>query len=158
MNGPATTPTVFLLVAALFSGGCGGVKHFELASVDGKETYSNEMYKGKVLMLDYWATWCGPCRQLQPIVHEMADMYGKRGLVVLGVTDEAPGVIAKFVEQTPLGYPAVIDRGGRVAKQFHVQALPTVIVIDRGGNVVFNEAGPDPKRVGELLDRLLPAH
>jgi thiol-disulfide isomerase/thioredoxin len=150
---------VALVGLGLLSFGCSSEKPkpFELFSVDGKQTFASDSYRGKVLMLDFWATWCGPCKQLQPTIHDMADTYGDRGLVVLGVSDEAPNLVAEFVKRAPLGYPAVIDRGDRVSREFKVGAYPTIVIFDRDGSVAYSDEGGDTKAIGAALDRLLPA-
>lgn len=147
-------PTVLAAVPS----GCGApsVKPFELFSVDGQTSYASDSFKGKYLMLDYWATWCGPCRKLQPTIREISDMYSKRGLVVLGVTDEAPKTVADFVKQHPLGYTPVIDRGDRVSNEFAIDGLPTVILLDKNGAILFKESAPDVRRLGAILEREMP--
>jgi thiol-disulfide isomerase/thioredoxin len=149
---------LLVLATGLLSFGCGSPQApaFEVFSVDGKETYTNDTYKGKVVMIDYWETWCGPCRQIQPSLHEMADHYATRGLVVLGVTGEAPKTVADFVKHSPLGYPAVLDRGDRVARMFHVQAFPTLIIINRDGSVAYNASPQTMDEIAAILDRLMP--
>ena len=149
---------VALVGLGLLSFGCGSskAKRFVVYSVDGKQTYTSDAYNGKVLMLDYWATWCGPCKMVQPTIHELADLYANRGLTVLGVTDEPPNVVSDFLKHSPLGYPAVIDRGDRVGDEFKVFGLPCVIILDQNGSVVYNASPPDLKQVGAVLERLMP--
>jgi len=150
---------VALVGLGLLSFGCrsSAIKPFELYSVDGKETYSSDMYKGKVLMLDFWATWCKPCREIQPAIREMSNLYGQRGVVTLGVTSESPKVVAAFVNNSPLGYPVVIDRGERVTNEFDVLGAPTVVIIDRDGSVAYNATPPDLKQLAATLDRVTAA-
>ncbi|MHB8636247.1 MAG: TlpA family protein disulfide reductase [Fimbriimonadaceae bacterium] len=153
------TRPVGVIGLALVVLGCGPPKPkpFELLSLDGKQSYTSDSYTGKVLMLDYWATWCGPCKQVQPAIRVMADIYAKRGLVVLGVSGEAPKTVADYVKHSPLGYPAVLDRGDRVSTEFAVRGLPTVIIFDRDGSVVYQAAPPDLDKVSAILQRLMPS-
>ena len=142
----------------LLSFGCSEkVAPFELYSVDGKQTYSLDSFKGKVVMLDFWATWCGPCRQVQPTIRMMAQQYAGGGLQVLGVTNESPTTVSDFVLHNPLGYPAVIDRGERVGNEFAVHGIPTVVIIDRDGSLAYSGTPPDLKQVSTILNRLTPA-
>jgi len=149
---------VALVGLGLLSFGCSSsrIKPFEVYSPDGKTTYDSDSLRGRVVMIDYWATWCQPCHVLQPSIRSISDKYGPRGLVVLGVSNEAPKTVAEYVRKSPLGYTAAMDRGDQVGNQFNVRGLPTIIIIDKDGSLVYNSTVPELKDITSTLDRLLP--
>ena len=93
--------------------------------------------RGHPVILDFWATWCGPCQVEAPIVNAVAERYKDRGLTVLGVnTSDEDGLAAAFVKKKGLGFPIVYDEGNAIAKQYEVTALPTLIVVSKTGKIV----------------------
>jgi len=99
-------------------------------------------YRGKVVLLDFWATWCGPCQQEAPIVDRIAQRYGAQGLAVVGVnTSDEAGNAAPFAKRHHLSYPIAYDEGQRVAMAYGVENLPTLIVISKTGKVVAIRRG-----------------
>jgi len=96
-----------------------------------------ESLKGHPVVLDFWATWCGPCAAQAPILDRIARRYEKQGLIVLGVNAHDPPAKAKsYAEKKGLSYPIVIDAGQEAAQAYDVQNLPSLVVIDREGRVV----------------------
>jgi len=93
--------------------------------------------KGHPVLLDFWASWCGPCAIEAPVIDRVARRYGKRGLVVMGVNvDDGAEVIKAYASQKGLSYPMVIDVGKQASKMYQVDKLPSLVVIDRQGNVL----------------------
>jgi len=93
--------------------------------------------KGKAVVLDFWASWCAPCRAQAPIIDSVASENKGKDVVFVGVNtgdQRAPAV--KFAQSRGLGYPAVFDPDGKVADAYNVQTLPTLFVIDRSGNII----------------------
>jgi cytochrome c biogenesis protein CcmG/thiol:disulfide interchange protein DsbE len=107
---------------------------FTLADLAGKQVSLAE-HKGKVVMLDFWATWCGPCRIELPHVDKLSRDLADKGLVVLAITAESREQASAYLEKNKLGLRCLIDAGGKVNKSYGIQAIPTVVVIDRNGNV-----------------------
>jgi len=96
-----------------------------------------EKLKGHPVVLDFWATWCGPCAAQAPIMDRIARRYEKQGLVVLGVNAHDPPAKARsYAQQKGLSYPIVIDIGQEAAQSYDVRSLPSLVVIDRDGKVV----------------------
>ncbi len=103
--------------------------------------------EGKVRVVDFWATWCEPCRDALPFLDQLRREYGGRGLSVYAVTvDEDPAQVRAFLQQVPVGFPVLWDKGGkRYADAFEIQRLPTTYIIDRRGIVRFVHQEYDEK-------------
>jgi peroxiredoxin len=130
---------------------------FSLQSLDGK-TYKLSDLKGKVLLLDFWATWCGPCREELPIIEKLHKEFSGKGLVVLGINDEDKATVQQFVKQQKLTFTNLLDSGGAVARAYKVTAIPRVILIDKDGKIVKDITGYSPeneKILRELITKLL---
>ena len=94
-------------------------------------------YKGHPVVLDFWATWCGPCTLQAPILDRIAKRYEKQGLVVLGVNvDDPPEVARSHALRQGLSYPIVTDMFRDGSHKYGVEKLPSLVVIDREGRVV----------------------
>lgn len=100
----------------------------------GKEITSASL-KGKVIVLDFWATWCGPCRSTMPALDKLQKELGPKGLVVLGVSSEAENDIKNFLGQNTYAYPIARDPVGDVKQDYEISNLPTMFIIDRKGVV-----------------------
>ncbi len=91
--------------------------------------------RGKVVMIDFFATWCGPCVEAMPHVEELHQKLRGQGLVVLGVSNESPSIVAKAAARFHVTYPLAADDNETVSTSYQVFALPTMVVIDRKGVV-----------------------
>jgi len=95
--------------------------------------------RGQVVLLDFWATWCGPCVAMIPTMHEMHARWSARGVAFVGINSDGGGAtieqIKDFLVEHPMPYPIVIDDDGRVGNLFKVEALPSLIVIGRDGRI-----------------------
>jgi peroxiredoxin len=114
--------------------------------------------RGKVVLLDFWATWCRPCRALAPRLSALQARYGAQGLQVLGVTTDSAEAAAVFAQRTAMRYPVAIDRKGETSRAYEVSALPTLFVIDKRGVVRDIAVGYDEDaeaHVETLLRELL---
>jgi thiol-disulfide isomerase/thioredoxin len=101
-----------------------------------------ESLRGHPVILDFWATWCGPCQMEAPVVNTIAQRYKDRGLAVVGVnTSDEDGLAAQFVRVKHLGFPVVYDEGNAIAKKYGVTNLPTLIVISKTGKLVAIRTG-----------------
>ncbi len=120
-----------------------------------------ESLRGKVVLVDFWATWCKPCIKSMPELEAIYKDYQKLGLEVVGVSvdqgDEREKKVKKFLEKKPVAYPIVIDTEEASSwEAFHVVALPTVYLIGRDGQIAERWTGVvDMKKVREAVDRAI---
>lgn len=101
-------------------------------------------FKGKVVILDFWATWCGPCRELMPVLSELQEKYRDKGVVVLGVSNEKGNEVFAFRKEHPeLKYDLYLDKSFDATEQYKAENLPTTVVLDREGKIAFWDMGMD---------------
>lgn len=114
---------------------------FNLKSIDGKEIKLSD-FKGKVVVLDFWATWCAPCRKGIPDLIDIQKNYGK-DVQVIGITvDENPmQVVPPFVKEFKINYPILIGTDEVYQKYGNINAIPTMFIIDRKGRIVNKHIG-----------------
>ncbi len=107
----------------------------------GKTTGIND-YKGKLVYLDFWASWCGPCRQSFPFLKQLKEQYAEQGFEVVSVNvDTSLEPALKFLKDHPVNHPILLDPNGKMAERYGVQGLPTAFIIDRDGVVVYKHLG-----------------
>lgn len=101
--------------------------------------------RGQVVVLDFWASWCAPCRKSFPFLDGMAARYASQGLTVVGLTlEDDDDAVASFLDQVPARFTIARDPSGAAGTAFGVVAMPTTILIDRDGNVAARFEGGDP--------------
>jgi thiol-disulfide isomerase/thioredoxin len=109
-------------------------------------------YRGQVVALNFWATWCVPCRAEMPALERAQQQYRDRGLVVLGVDfQEQDSEIQGFLQEVGVTFPSAVDRTGEAARQWRATGLPTTFLIDRDG--IIRDV-----RVGAFTDEMLAEH
>ncbi len=108
---------------------------FALPSRDGGEVRLSEL-RGQVVMINFWATWCGPCRQEMPLLQQISARYEPLGFTLLGVNVEPDSAPAKaWLEKVPVTFPILFDRENTVSASFGVEAMPSTVLVDREGRV-----------------------
>ena len=115
-------------------------------------------YKGSVVVLDFWASWCGPCQDSVPHMNRVAEKYRKRDVHFIGINSESlpESRIAWVASNWHFDYPVVVDGGLQASRTYHVEAYPTIFVIDRTQTVRFIHFGaPSAAELGEEIDSLL---
>jgi peroxiredoxin len=100
--------------------------------------------KGKVALIDFWASWCGPCRLVAPRLNALKDRLGAQGLAVVGITTDEAEVAALFAEKHRMRYPSVIDKDGETSRAYGISGLPTMVLVDKRGIVRDVFVGFDP--------------
>jgi peroxiredoxin len=115
---------------------------FELSSLDGRRVKLSD-YRGQAVLLNFWATWCPPCKIEMPWFVDIQKQYGKDGLVVLGVAmdDTEEAKIAEFAHEMGVNYPVLLGTDQVSDDYGDVQSLPTTFYIDRNGNIVTKSVG-----------------
>lgn len=109
--------------------------NFTLTDLHGK-TYTLSALRGKVVLVNFWATWCPPCRVEMPALDRIYQRFQSQGLVVLSITDEKPSTVSAFLGRAEYHPPVLIDAGDKVHNLFHVQGIPHTFVFDRKGKLV----------------------
>jgi len=127
---------------------------FALPSRSG-DTVSLAQLKGKVVMLNFWASWCGPCRQEMPLLDQMHKRYSSLGFTLVGVNVDANSKDAEeWLSKTPVSFPVLFDRESKVSKLYDVSAMPSTVFIDRQGNVRYLHRGYKAGDEGEYLNQI----
>ena len=116
-------------------------------------------YLGQVVLINFWATWCGPCRQQMPLLDQLHDKYERAGLVLLGINiDEDRDEAIEMAQTLQITYPILFDTRKDVSRAYEVGAMPLTVLIDREGLVRYVAEGYKPgyeKRYTEKLRELL---
>ena len=112
------------------------------ATSSASEPLDLTQHRGRVVIVDFWASWCKPCRQSIPWLNAMRERYGASGLTIIGVNVDAERSDAdKFLRDVPIEFEIVFDPKGDLAKQFKVQGMPSTFVFDRTGKMVDTFVG-----------------
>lgn len=107
---------------------------FSAKTLDGKMV-SNATLKGKVVVLDFWATWCGPCKASMPMIERLHKKFGASGVVVIGASiDEPTATSAKYVKSNGFTYNFITEQNA-LSKKLGIEGIPVLMVIDRSGKV-----------------------
>lgn len=130
----------------------------QLSAVSGTVPASISAARGKVVVLDFWATWCAPCRLMSPQLSKWQATYGAQGLLVLGVTNDPVDAATRGAQALDIRYTVASDVGDATAATYGVRALPTFFVIDKRGVIRDVVIGYDPSshgRIEKLIETLL---
>ena len=117
---------------------------FEVATPEGG-TLSLAEYRGRVVLLNFWATWCEPCKEEMPAMERLYQKHRAQGLVVLAVSNDSEGStrrVARFIKESGFSFPVGLDPRMKVANLYRVRVLPSSMVIDRKGALSFIALGP----------------
>jgi thiol-disulfide isomerase/thioredoxin len=111
--------------------------------------------KGKVVLIDFWASWCGPCRQEMPVLEALHKKYATQGLVIIGINiDHNPKKMNNFLKGTPVTFRIVHDRKVAVASKYEPETMPSSYFIGRDGKIRYVHEGFRKKDAGELEERI----
>lgn len=147
--------TCLVLAGPLHSQAVERVPAFSLPDTSGR-TVSLRQFQGKVLLLNFWATWCGPCKTEMPGFEDLYRRYKSRGLAVVGIAlDSDPVLVRKFAKKHRITYPLLIN--GMDVSQYDVLGIPATFLADRHGIVRKKVVGFENKKVFEdVLKELIP--
>jgi len=128
---------------------------FTLPNAKG-ESVALDKLRGKVVYVDFWASWCGPCRRSFPWMNEMQQKYGSRGLVVVGVNvDKKRSDAERFLAQIPATFAIVYDEPGATPSAYGVKGMPSSYLIDTQGKVTYVERGFLDEHKADLEQRMV---
>ncbi|MDJ0806414.1 MAG: TlpA disulfide reductase family protein [Gammaproteobacteria bacterium] len=117
---------------------------FTLKSLSGENLKLSEL-RGEVVMVNFWASWCGPCRQEMPLLDQLYQRYQPMGFTILGVNvEEDPGLARKVLKEQPVSFPILFDRRNQVSELYQVSAMPSTFLVDRDGKLRFLHKGYKP--------------
>ena len=127
---------------------------FELKSSSGKPVSLSSL-KGQIVLVNFWASWCGPCRKEMPILEQLNHQYHNKGVTLVGVNVEPDsGAANDWLKATPVSFPILFDVDSKVSKLYQVEGMPNTVILDRKGNVRYIHRGYQPGAENEYLDQI----
>lgn len=133
-----------------------------LTAADDTTTYNFKQFQGKVLYVDFWASWCGPCGKSFPFLNNLNHTFKERGLQIIGVNlDEKLGDAQDFLAQYPAHFMVATGTNQQCAMEFGVKAMPSSYLVDRKGNIRHVHLGFKPgetEQLTALVEQLLAEH
>ena len=128
---------------------------FTAPALDGAKNVSLGAYRGKVVYLDFWASWCPPCLTSLPLLEELRKQFPSDQFQILAVNvDQDPEKARKFLQRTKVGYPSATDPKGRIPESFGIETMPTSFLIDRRGVIRHVHHGFRKGDVAPLRERI----
>ena len=117
---------------------------FDFHTLDGKAVKLSEL-KAKVVVINFWATWCGPCVKEMPSLQQLATEYASRGLIVVGVNmdDDPSTVLAPFIAKHDIKFQSFVDPTGALAERFNISGLPLTLILDGNRKLLFEHLGDE---------------
>lgn len=150
----AIVAALIVAVPALAAAPSGPAPPFSLTSKAGTQV-NLAQYKGQVVMINFWASWCGPCRQEMPLLEDIYKKYNKLGFTLLGVNVEPDSKAADdWLKQTPVSFPILYDKDSKVSQMYDVSGMPSTVIIDRKGNLRVLHHGYKPGDEDEYLNSI----
>ena len=137
--------SVSLLATPVGAGDASGpAAPFSLKARTGQAVALGDL-KGQVVLINFWATWCGPCRKEMPLLEKIQKKYAPLGFTMLGVNvEEDTRMMDAFLKDVPVSFPILLDPVNGVSKLYNVSAMPSTVIVDRKGNVRFIHQGYQP--------------
>jgi len=146
------------VTGSLAAGGTPAAPTFSLERLDGEGELTLESLRGQPVVLNFWASWCVPCREEMPLLEDGWQRWRERGVVFVGVdVDDFRGDARTFLDETGVTYPNVYDGKGSLVGRYGLTGYPETYFIDADGDVVYRIAGPvdDPADLDEGIERAL---
>ncbi|HXL97080.1 MAG TPA: TlpA disulfide reductase family protein, partial [Steroidobacteraceae bacterium] len=127
---------------------------FQLPAAVGEPVSLGDL-RGQVVLINFWASWCGPCRQEMPILDQLYRKYKAAGFTLLGVNVEPKsGDAISFLKATPVSFPILFDTQSKVSNLYEVSGMPSTVIVDRKGNVRYVHHGYKPGDESQYLDQI----
>jgi peroxiredoxin len=127
--------------------------NFTLTDLNGKSWTLKDL-RGKIVMLNFWATWCPPCRKEMPDLESLYTRFGPQGFVILGISDDDPDKVRAFIQKQGTTYPVLLDPGSKVNQLLHINGIPKTFVYNREGKIVAQSIDMrTQKQFLEMLER-----
>jgi thiol-disulfide isomerase/thioredoxin len=153
-----------LVLGASVISGCGGqtghaAPDWQLTDTGGKNHALSD-YKGRVVLLDFWATWCAPCVQASPHIQALHKQFANRPVSVVGIHYNDRGDPAGYVKKKGITFPVMVS-GFEVARNYGVSSIPTILLIDPDGKIVYRQTGFDPSdqdAIAGKIEETLKSH
>ena len=134
----------------------GPAPDFTFKTYDGQEMALSEL-RGKVVVINFWASWCGPCRDEAPALQNVWEKYQNQDVVMLGIAYTDTDAKARaYMDEFGITYLNAPDAGTRISDMYHIQGVPETFVIDKQGNIAqFIYAPTTEKALGDIIERVL---
>jgi len=127
---------------------------FQLNSNNGKPLSLADL-KGRIVLVNFWASWCGPCRKEMPLLEQLNRQYRSKGVTLVGVNVEPDSAAATdWLKATPVSFPILFDVDSKVSKLYQVEGMPNTVILDRKGNVQYIHRGYSAGAESEYLDQI----
>ena len=151
---PALLLAAFAAPALTVAPPAGPAPQFHLDSMGGKPVDLSQ-FKGQVVMINFWASWCGPCRAEMPILEKLHEKYKPMGFSMVGVNVEPDSKLAaEWLKATPVTFPILFDTRSEVSKLYQVAGMPSTVIVDRKGNLRWLHRGYKPGDENEYQDQI----
>jgi peroxiredoxin len=133
--------------------------HFCLEGLNGEKVRLNAL-KGKIIFLNFWTSWCGPCKEEMPSIEALCHHYEKRDFVFLTISVDygGPELVRKFIETHRYRFPVLLDPTGKTLELFEINKIPATLIIDKNGKIIGRVLGPrnwSSPEVFSLVDHML---
>jgi thiol-disulfide isomerase/thioredoxin len=134
----------------------GTAPDWQLKNADG-QVHSLTQYRGKVIVMDFWATWCGPCAKVMPRLQKVHEKLADKGVVVLGVNSWEKSDPVAMMKEKRYSYELLLN-GEQIAEAYKVTTLPVVYIVGTDGKIIYCHEGPDQKDLSAVIEKYFKAN
>jgi thiol-disulfide isomerase/thioredoxin len=152
------TGSMLVTSSALAKDMTGAAPDFTLKSISGENLKLSE-FRGDVILINFWASWCGPCRQEMPLLDQLYQRYSPVGFTILGINvEENSDQARKLLQEVPVSFPILFDTQNSVSKLYNLVGMPSTMIVDRDGNIRYQNVAYLPgyeKKYEEQIKELI---